>query len=791
MMAYTREQVEASFPGGAWKSPVKCWMKSPLRPEERTASFEIDVEKGAYFDHGTGEGGKLSELFALTGQEDPFRREGAAYTAPHSQEAENLIAQRQKAREIWEQATGPDGHEYLSRKKVEAYGARRMPTVTTWSNKENRLKTWSADVLVVPSYAPDGSLIGVEQITGDGTKYALGSKGFHVLGELDPEHPVIVCEGYATAASVKVITGWNTVAAFGQANLEKAANAVRKLTQEIVAIAPDAQSADLSDTFDVVPFPDGYEKNDDWNDLCAKHGPEIVKQMFRDQWQNRRKKEKPSEKPKITISTMTALELRRSAIKPPTWIVPNILPQGLAVLAGRPKGGKSWLALKLALSVASGTEFLGNDCKSGKVLYAALEDTPYRLKSRIGKLWDDDRTVPADLHATTDIPRLDATGLPVLEAWVQEHRPRLIILDTWAKCKASGDSKKNAYEQDVEIASRIKKLADENECCILLLHHENKANANDQNWLNSLSGSLGLPATVDTILSLKREMGADEAVLKRAGRDLTDDSDLALEWTDEGWRYQGLAKETKCGKERLLILHSLRDAGEPVSVTYISADIGKTANATRSLLFKMVKGGLVARTSDGKYQIPQEGRFKDEDDDVTSVTDVSTVMPVTSVMPVMSVMQENITVEEGTVMPTVMQVKVSDTKALDEKHNDITHITPKRGNLEKFNLGSPSLAEKEAARREFQRLCDSGEEMDMATGQPMAEVTYFDPLADVRPEMIKNEHEPAVMKPVESTVLNIANTESTRAGVEPKSAPKRASYRELLGVTTNEDAPVS
>ncbi len=766
-MAYTREQVEASFPGGAWKTPGKYWMKSPIRPEERTASFEVDIEKGAFYDHGTGEGGKLSELFALTGQEDPFRREGAEHSAPSP------------ALRLWEASQSAKSHAYASRKGISIDG----------------LRVSSAGELLIPCYAASGELVAVERISPNGDKKSLGSKkgAFHIIGgKLDDDLPLLVAEGFATAASLRTITGWNVACAFGEANIKSAVEALRKRFRGDIAIAPDAQSADLSDTFDVVPFPDGYEKNDDWNDLCAKHGPEIVKQMFRDQWQNRRKKEKPSEKPKITISTMTALELRRSAIKPPTWIVPNILPQGLAVLAGRPKGGKSWLALKLALSVASGTEFLGNDCKPGKVLYAALEDTPYRLKSRIGKLWDDDRTVPADLHATTDIPRLDATGLPVLEAWVQEHRPRLIILDTWAKCKASGDSKKNAYEQDVEIASRIKKLADENECCILLLHHENKANANDQNWLNSLSGSLGLPATVDTILSLKREMGADEAVLKRAGRDLTDDSDLALEWTEEGWRYQGLAKETKCGKERLLILHSLRDAGEPVSVTYISADIGKTANATRSLLFKMVKGGLVAKTSKGTYQIPQERRFKDDDDEedtVTSVTDVNTVMPVTNVMPVMPVMQENITVEEGTVMPTVMQDKPSDTNVLDGKHNDITLITPKPGNLEKFNI--PSLAEKEAARREFLRRYDAGEEMDMATGRPMAKVTYFDPLADVRSEMFKNEHEPDGMKPVESTALNIANAESTLAGVEPKSAPKRASYRELLGVTTNEDAPVS
>lgn len=717
-MSYTREQVEASFPGGKW-SNGEYLIKSPLRPEERTASFHINPEKATYHDFGTGEGGKLSELFALTGQEDPYQRSDAAVSIPHSQEAESAVIQRQKAREIWETATEGKGHPYLSRKGVDAHGARRMQTVTTWSNKEARLKTWSADVLVVPSLAPDGSLIGIEQIDGGGTKYALGSKGFFVLGDVDKTLPCVVCEGFSTAASVKALTGWNAVCSFGYANLEKTGKALRQFFPEGIAIAPDAGSKEPSDDIDVVTIPGDRPKNTDWNDVVSEIGLEITKQLFRDAWTARRRVEKIVEKPKITISTMTALELRRSAIKPPTWIVPNILPQGLAVLAGRPKGGKSWLALKLALSVASGTEFLGNDCKPGKVLYAALEDTPYRLKSRIGKLWDDDRTVPADLHATTDIPRLDATGLPVLEAWVQEHHPRLVILDTWAKCKASGDSKKNAYEQDVEIVSRIKKLADDNECCVLLLHHENKQNGNDQNWLNSLSGSLGLPATVDTILSLKREMGADEAVLKRAGRDLTDDSDLALEWTEEGWRYQGLAKETKCGKERLLILRSLRDAGEPVSVTYISADIGKTANATRSLLFKMVKGGLVSKTSKGTYQLPQEGRFKDDDDEdtVTSVTDVSTVMPV---MPVMPVMQENITVEEGSVMPTVMQGKPSDTNVLDGKHNGITLITHKPGNLEKFNL--PSLVEKESARQEFFALLDEGVEVDCLTGKPMSEI---------------------------------------------------------------------
>ena len=678
--------LESTFPGGKWQSGGDYLVSSPLR-EDRHPSFAIHPEKRVWHDFATGEHGLLSELCKTLGIEEPGRdgRAKALLVPPADQEA----------RRLWERGVPATAHAYAERKGFPLDGLRVNP-----ANGE----------LLIPQRDPrDRSLIGVERIAahtdkdGKTPKFQTGKRGgVFQIGSTDGEKPILISEGVSTGHALHRLTGCPVFVAFSAPMLGAMYQTVRSLHPgcEIV-VAPDYDKAghDSADKAaalgaSVIELPAGSREKDDWLDLEQRHGAEIVKQMLRDQWKTRRKGEKEPEKPKIAISTMTALELRRSDIRPPTWIVPNILPQGLAVLAGRPKGGKSWLALKLALSVASGTEFLGNDCKPGKVLYAALEDTPYRLKSRIGKLWDDDSTVPADLHATTDMPRLDAMGLPVLEAWVQEHHPRLVILDTWAKCKASGDSRKNAYEQDVEIVSGIKKLADDNECCVLLLHHENKQNGNDQNWLNSLSGSLGLPATVDTILSLKREMGADEAVLKRAGRDLTDDSDLALEWTEEGWRYRGLAKETKCGKERLLILHSLREAGEPVSVTYISADIGKTANATRSLLFKMVKGGLVSRTSDGKYQLPQEGRFKDDDDKdtVTSVTDVSAVMPVTSVMPVMPVMQgmcdgtgaeehNGITAGES----AVMQHKPSDTNALDGKHNDrygipgctgVTSITP-------------------------------------------------------------------------------------------------------------------
>ena len=64
-------------------------------------------------------------------------------------------------------------------------------------------------------------------------------------------------------------------------------------------------------------------------------------------------------------------------------MIQQILPEGLTLLAGKPKRGKSWLALDIALAIASGGTVLGRRCDPGPVLYLALEDNPRRLKKRL------------------------------------------------------------------------------------------------------------------------------------------------------------------------------------------------------------------------------------------------------------------------------------------------------------------------------------------------------------------------------------------------------------------------
>ena len=82
----------------------------------------------------------------------------------------------------------------------------------------------------------------------------------------------------------------------------------------------------------------------------------------------------------------TVAELLDHTFPEPKWIVPGIFTEGLTMLAGRPKVGKSWLALQIATAVACGGKVFEQDITPGKVLYLALEDSGRRLKDRIEKL---------------------------------------------------------------------------------------------------------------------------------------------------------------------------------------------------------------------------------------------------------------------------------------------------------------------------------------------------------------------------------------------------------------------
>ena len=217
-------------------------------------------------------------------------------------------------------------------------------------------------------------------------------------------------------------------------------------------------------------------------------------------------------------NSFTADWLMKQYFPPVRYVVDGVIPEGFCLLVAPPKFGKSWLVLGLGLAVSSGMPALG--CiptgKARPVLYAALEDGPRRLQSRINALAPEQ--IADTLTFITKIGRNDI--FETLQAFVdkwQDHEP-VVILDTLGKAMPPAVSGESSYERDYRVGGMLKAIADSAPgAAIVVVHHTRKADSVD--FLDAVSGTQGLAGSADTIVVLSRERLSKDATLRVTSRD--------------------------------------------------------------------------------------------------------------------------------------------------------------------------------------------------------------------------------------------------------------------------------
>ena len=99
------------------------------------------------------------------------------------------------------------------------------------------------------------------------------------------------------------------------------------------------------------------------------------------------------------LHTIDGATLMSLPLQPPNFVVDTLLSQGLHILAGSPKVGKSWLALWLAVTVAKGQPVWNLSVRQGTTLYLCLEDSQLRIQNRLFEITED---APPSVHFCTD-----------------------------------------------------------------------------------------------------------------------------------------------------------------------------------------------------------------------------------------------------------------------------------------------------------------------------------------------------------------------------------------------------
>ena len=187
----------------------------------------------------------------------------------------------------------------------------------------------------------------------------------------------------------------------------------------------------------------------------------------------------------------------------PKFCVKSLLPQGLSILGGAPKVGKSWMVMDLCVRIAKGEPIWNLETTKGTALYLCLEDPYFRVQQRLGCITD-------------DAPANDLEG-QILK-FVREHPDTvLVVIDTFQMVRRSNGEP--SYGGDYEELQKLKRIADTQRISILMVHHLRKQS--DRDPVNKLSGTTGISGAVDAIFVLdKDERKQNGAKLICTGRDI-------------------------------------------------------------------------------------------------------------------------------------------------------------------------------------------------------------------------------------------------------------------------------
>jgi hypothetical protein len=295
---------------------------------------------------------------------------------------------------------------------------------------------------------------------------------------------------------------------------------------------------------------------------------------------------------------VSARALMQKLFDPIRWIIPGYVSEGMYVLAGAPKLGKSWLTLDWMVAVGTSGRAMGAiNCEEGDVLGLMLEDNERRLQRRLRQMQLE--TVPDRLTLLTEWPTLDDGCLAEIEAWIAGvPNPRLIVVDVFARVKGSKGGKETDYDFDYRQAALLQSVASRHNLAVVVVHHTRKMAAEDP--FDEVSGTRGLTGAADGVLVLKKD--GERTVLYGRGRDL-EEVETALQFDKEKgtWEELGAAWLVADTIERREIQQILGRSTDPMTPTEIAERVGKSRQNVQKMLAKMYDEGQVEKVTTGRY----------------------------------------------------------------------------------------------------------------------------------------------------------------------------------------------
>ena len=302
---------------------------------------------------------------------------------------------------------------------------------------------------------------------------------------------------------------------------------------------------------------------------------------------------------------ITATTLLEQVFPPLRCFVDEVLAEGLTLLAGKPKKGKSYLALDMSLSIAVGRQaFMKFPTEQCSVLYVSLEDGARRLQRRLHAIQENIRT-PERLAFLYTFPRLGDGALEALTYYAQTYQ--VIILDTLGRllpAQTAARKSLSEYQEMTDVLGPIQHLAQEQQIAIIFIDHVRKASVEDEG--DAIMGTQGKIGAADHALIYSRKGEEKDGVLKIISRDL-DEQKMVLTLTNGHLEFLGKGEVYELDAEHNRIISLLQEERRPLSTPDIMKALGLNSDTHyarfRKVMQRLYEQDRIGRTKRGLYRL--------------------------------------------------------------------------------------------------------------------------------------------------------------------------------------------
>ena len=300
------------------------------------------------------------------------------------------------------------------------------------------------------------------------------------------------------------------------------------------------------------------------------------------------------------IKLVNARELQTMELKPINWIIENLLPEGLLILAGRPKIGKSFLALNMSLAIANGGHALGYfKANKNSVLYIPYEDNYRRLQDRINRMLAEEhyKEAPSNLFIPKDcdFPKMTIEGIDSLGKILDDNNDiKLVVIDTLGRAIIRSNKRNaNQFQDEYDFGAKLQKIALQRHISILLVHHTTKMKYEDV--FDQVLGTTGLTASPDSLMLLSKDSNK-EFSLAITGRDV-EEKEYSVKFQNCVWIVEGeKGKTTTPEREEIISLFLQQE--RPLKTKEIAEYLGKTETNVCNMLKKIPE---IVKVKYGEY----------------------------------------------------------------------------------------------------------------------------------------------------------------------------------------------